>query len=446
MRLSTIVVLASSVCLVGRAEGQTTTTTPQTWPATFGGAQVRGVPARDGGLELVAQVFGGWDDNVLADQAGGGPRLASLDAGFTAGIQAGLLFSRPGLLYERPTARGDFRTWVNTTVRHYPSLDNLTGTSVRFGLETSAPVSRRLTFTFSPQVDYSPRYSMQLVSAPLQDDPLAAAASIDGGATPGNLTEFSAVQNNILRYGATVGASIVTGTHSTLELDYGYRKRQDEFRANEMQYQTAGIRFDRQLGRNASLELGYSYQVGEPSVGPKTEAHTLDVGLDYQKALTRTRTTFLRFSTGSMIAQSPGGQRIQAVGSATLEHHLGRTWTTIAQYRRQLRYVDDFDRPIFADMVAGGVNGLLTRRTEFAARTRFVRGAVGVTPRSPRFTSYEVATRVRRALKRTLAAYGEYIFYHYEFEEGAVRPVGLPQRFSRNGVRFGLSLWLPLTD
>ena len=51
---------------------------------------------------------------------------------------------------------------------------------------------------------------------------------------------------------------------------------------------------------------------------------------------------------------------------------------------------------------------------------------------------------MRRALTRNLAAYLEYLFYHYDFNEVVDRPAGLPQEFSRNGVRVGLNLWLPL--
>ncbi len=65
---------------------------------------------------------------------------------------------------------------------------------------------------------------------------------------------------------------------------------------------------------------------------------------------------------------------------------------------------------------------------------------------SARFDSYSASARLRRALHRTLAVYVEYLFYQYNFDEVADRPFGLPREFSRNGVRVGLSLWLPLTD
>ena len=93
-----------------------------------------------------------------------------------------------------------------------------------------------------------------------------------------------------------------------------------------------------------------------------------------------------------------------------------------------------------------GVAGLWTRRVDVAVSANYITGTDGLGQGSARFDSYSASARVRRALTRTLAGYVEYLFYHYNFDEAADRPVGLPRTFNRNGVRVGLSLWLPLTD
>lgn len=445
MRLSTILALIFSVCLVGRAEGQTAVT-PKTWPALFGGAEARGVPEREGGLDLTAELFGGYDDDVLAGQGGGGPRLASTAAGFSSGLEVGFQYARPGLLYASPAGRGDFRAWGNSSIRHYPSLDDLTGTYLRFGLELSAPLNRRLTLYASPRADYSPRYSLRLFPDPLQVDPETGSMVSDPIDVPAPEGDYSVIQANSFRYGATTSASIVVGTYSTLVLDYAYTKRESDVPTNDVEIHGAGVSLDHRFTRNASLSLGYSFQEGNHRSGLTTRAQTIDIGINYQKPLSRTRKTFLRFNTGSTAAETGAGQRIQATGSASLVHHVGRTWTGIAEYRRQLRYVDGFDRPIFADTVSTGMSGLITRRIELAVRASYFSGTIGVSRRSPRFDSYAVSGRLRRALTRRLAAYGEYVFYRYEFDEDAMRPVGLPPKFNRNGIRFGLSLWIPVTD
>jgi hypothetical protein len=76
--------------------------------------------------------------------------------------------------------------------------------------------------------------------------------------------------------------------------------------------------------------------------------------------------------------------------------------------------------------------------------TSYFTGAVGLTADSPRFDSYLASGRLRSALSRTLAAYAEFRYYHYQFDESVIRPIGVPSSFSRRGVRVGLSVFLPL--
>jgi hypothetical protein len=449
MRSSIISALVLNVCVVGWAECQTGTSAPQ-GSAIFGGAQARGLAEREGGLDLVVQLFWGYDNDVLAEQSGSTPnqdRFASGAGGFASGVGASLTYSRPGLLYKRPGARGAFRTWVDSSIRYYPGLDDLTGTYHRFGLELSAPVSRRVTLYASPRADYSPRYSFQLFSDPLQVDPEAESTVPDAGDTPAPDVDYSIVGNSSFRYGVIAGATIEVGAHSTLDVDYGYTKRTSDLQSFEMDVRSAGVSFDHQFTRNASLKLGYSYQDGNHGSGIATQSQNIDIGVDYRKPLSQTRRTFLRFNTGSTVADSEAtGRRVRATGSASFVHLMRRTWTGLIQYRRHLQYADGFDRPIFADAISSSLSGLVTRRMEVAVRASYSSGAVGLTAHAPRFNSYNVTARLRRALTRRLAGYAEGLFYHYAFDEDAARPPGLPQTFDRVGLRFGLSLWIPLRN
>ena len=48
-------------------------------------------------------------------------------------------------------------------------------------------------------------------------------------------------------------------------------------------------------------------------------------------------------------------------------------------------------------------------------------------------------------MNRNWAAYVEYLFYFYEFGEGSsLLPPGVPSGLTRNGVRAGLTLWIPV--
>ena len=124
---------------------------------------------------------------------------------------------------------------------------------------------------------------------------------------------------------------------------------------------------------------------------------------------------------------------------------MGRTWSAQAQYRREVGYLEGLVRPVFSDSANVSLSGLLTRRTDLYLNANYVTGTSGLSGSGPRFDSFSASARVRRALSRSLAAYCEYLFYHYDFTQVVDRPAGLPPEFSRSGVRVGLNLWLPLT-
>jgi hypothetical protein len=416
--------------------------------AVFGAADARGLAERSGRLDLVVQLFGGYDDDVLA-QSSGAPsspqRLASAAAGLATGVGAAITYSRPGLLFNRPHGKGDFRGWLDSSLRFYPALGNLTGAYHRFGLRLSAPVTRRVTLYARPRGDYSPRYSFELLSSPLTTGRESPQPSFVTDAGPEPDIDYSVVANNSFRYGVIGGAVIELGTRSTFTVDAGYSKRQSNLANFDMKVRDTGVSFDHQFSREASLELGYSYVDGSHGTGLNTTTHNIDIGIDYRRPLSQTRRTFLSFNTGSAIAESEvSGRRVQAVGSASLVHYVKRTWTGIVEYRRRLQYVDGFDRPLFGDAVITGFNGLLSRQLELSGRAGYTSGTVGLSARAPRFDSYTGSVRLRRALSRKLAGYVEGLFYHYSFDEDSLRPPGLPREFDRVAFRCGLSLWVPL--
>lgn len=453
MRASALAPLLLTACVAADAHAQTQAPTPAPAPqgsAIFGGAEARGLEGRNGRLDLLLQFFGGYDDDVLAEQSGRAPsqeRLTSAAAGLATGMGAALSYSKPGLLINRPYGKGDFKAFVDSSVRYYPGLDNLAGVYHRVGLQVSAPVSRRVTLYASPRADYSPRYSFELLSGPLPvtADPDGVEPTVPVDLDPGAGVESSVVSNNSFRYGAVGGAEIDIGSRSTFNVDAGFTRRRSDLAAYEMDVRNAGVSFDHRFTRNAALELGYSYVDGNHGSGLATRAHNLDIGVDYRRPLSQTRRTFVSFNTGSTIAESEvSGRRVQAIGSATLTHYMKRTWTGMVEYRRRLHYVDGFDRPLFGDAITTGFNGLLSRRMELVARASYTAGTVGLAERAPRFDSYTGSVRLRRALSRRLAGYAEGLFYHYAFDEDAARPPGLPRTFDRVAFRFGLSLWVPL--
>jgi hypothetical protein len=432
---------------VARAECQTgQTATSQTWPAVFGGTETRA--AAPGGLDLSAQLFAAYDDDLLADQTGNAPdrpTLASSADGFYSGLAVTLLYARPG-------DRANFRSWTNNGLNYYPALKDLTTTYHEVGLAFSTPLGKRFSIDASPFATYMPRFSMRLFPAPLPLDPAAWPPLADGAGTAAPDVDFTLVEHKGIRYGGRAGLSFLATPNSSVNLAYSNIRTTTPSgdQSADVEVQSASVTLSHKVTQYASLRMGYSRVEGkfERADTPVTRTQSLDVGVDYRKPLSRRRRTFLRLNGGSALADADrtAGRRIQAVGFATLVHQMGRTWTAQAQYRREIRFIEGFDRPVFSDVASSSVGGLLTRRVDVAVNASYFTGSVGLSQGAPRFDSFSASARLRRALTRTLGAYVEYLFYRYEFDEAAVRPAGLPPMFNRNGARVGLSVWLPLTD
>ena len=426
--LSSFVVIAL-LASAGRAFCQTSS------PAIFRGAENRNEDPD--GLAALVELFQAYDDNVLASEAGGGAERPS-NTDTVGGMYSGL---NVGVQYLALGDEGLFRSWANSAVRYYPGLHDIGAAYHQAGLTFSRELGRSMSVYVSPFAAYSPLYSMQLLPESDRDLEVVQEPSVFGNPD----FEFAVIREASIRYGGNAGVNFTFSPESSLRLTYGYGKTEFSSRAMDLEVQTTGLFYNHRLSKNASLKLGYQRHEGTGyAVGPQL-VESVNLGVDYRKPLSRSRRTVVRFSTGSSIAESStGGRRMEAIGSASLAHQMGRTWTSQIDYRRGYRYLDGFERPVFSDSVNASLRGLLNRRLELSILSSYFTGAVGLTADSPRFESYLASGRLRSALTRTLAAYFEFRYYHYQFDESVIRPPGVPGSFGRRGVKAGLSLYLPL--
>ena len=403
-------------------------------PAIFGGAEKRGEDPD--GLGAIVELFQAYDDNVLASESGGRTETPS-NPNTVGGMYSGL---NVGAQYLALGDGGLFRSWANTAFRYYPDLHDVGAAYHQVGLTLSRDLGRAMSVYVSPFASYSPLYSMQLLPESDRDLEVVQEPSVFGNPD----FEFAVIHEESIRYGGNAGVNFTFSPASSLRLAYGYGKTEFSNRAMDLEVQTAGLRYNHRVSKNASLKLGYQRHEGTGYAAGPQLVETVNLGVDYRKPLSRSRRTVVRFSTGSSLAESSTGRRLEAIGSASLAHQMGRTWTTQIDYRRGYRYLDGFERPVFSDSANASLRGLLNRRLEFSMLASYFTGAVGVTPDSPRFESYLASGRLRTALSRTLAAYVEFRYYHYQFDESVIRPPGVPDSFGRRGARAGLSWFLPL--
>ena len=311
-----------------------------------------------------------------------------------------------------------FASYTDNSVNHYPDLDMITSYH-QAGATLTSQLGRRYSIRVSSFAAYSPHYSMRLFLAPLPVNP-DGGGSLDGPALAAPDVDSTILQRESVRYGGNAELEVLAARHSTVIFRYGYTKT--DFtndspgdRTGDFDVQTIGARLRHEISRSASLTFGYALQEStfQGSTTPLSRTQNLIIGVDYRKPLSRSRRTFLQFNTGSVItnqvepdqvATDQGDERhIRATGSAMLVHQMGRTWSTRAQYQRQVGYLEGFARPVFTDTATFAVGGLLTRRADLFVNVNYITGTSVVRRDSPRFDSYSGSARVRRAFTRNLA-------------------------------------------
>jgi hypothetical protein len=221
----------------------------------------------------------------------------------------------------------------------------------------------------------------------------------------------------------------------------------------DLRTEDAGGHFLYSLNRDVKLRLGYTFKQGQFLGAPRTDEHDLDIGVDYSRPLSRTRRSTITVSLGPTIANGAlsqvrtldVGRQYRLTANMALIHQIGRTWTAQASYRRGMGYyVEGFAKPVFSEAYAASTSGFLNRRTDVSLTAAYSTGESALTGAPDQFATYTGDARVRFGLGKIWATYVEYLFYYYKFNSGIQLPAGVPPYLTRNGVRTGLTLWVPV--
>jgi hypothetical protein len=210
--------------------------------------------------------------------------------------------------------------------------------------------------------------------------------------------------------------------------------------------QTGSVRYSHGLTRDLGLHLGYGYTAATYGQGRQSyENHSIDTGVDYNRALSLTRRTKLAFSSGGTAVRQDQQTRYDVIGSAVLSHEIGRTWNAALSYQRNVGFTELVLQPIFSDSLSASLGGLITRKLTFHSGVGTSRGSVGVDDRASNgFDAWSGFAGVNRALTRNLALGASYSYYHYNFQPGASLVTGLTSNMNRHSVSVTLNAWAPV--
>lgn len=165
-------------------------------------------------------------------------------------------------------------------------------------------------------------------------------------------------------------------------------------------------------------------------------------GLDYADSVTFARRTSLAFGTSTAAIREEGTTRFRLNGQVTLSRAFARTWNASAGYVRASDFRSGFAAPLLYDSVRGDMSGRLARRVAVSGIADYSTGTIGFS-RAARFHAARTVARLDVAVTTTVGVYAEYGYYRSRMAEGGLRS-DLPERFARQRIATGVSVWVPL--
>jgi hypothetical protein len=139
-------------------------------------------------------------------------------------------------------------------------------------------------------------------------------------------------------------------------------------------------------------------------------------------------------------------QQYGVTGNLSFSRNLTRTWDVTATYQRGLAYVETLRGAVFNDAATITAQGFAGRRTDLVITGSYARGSLAISADNAPddYSTYSGNVRARFALTRILATYVDYLYYYYHFSTRIQLPLGYPRGLTRNSIRSGLDLWVPV--
>jgi hypothetical protein len=378
----------------------------------------------------------GYDTDVLSDQTTSTPRGRQLGGSFTS-LSADARYVLRG-------KRAELTANAGTNLRYFTALHEVAALRHSFGVGASLPMGEKTTAVINQAVSYTPSYLFGLFAKVL--------SPALGEAVP-TATDYGVTDRRSYTSSTSGRISRSVSRRGTLDFAGGYRRTtftgQAALASNLTTY-NAGSHLGYRVGRDATLRLGYDFRQAEYGTGRRPAQHDIGLGVDYDRPLSRSRRTRLGFNFGSSLLEGPSplqpgdsAKQLRAVGNVLLTHQIGRTWSARAAYRRGAQFVEDLSAPVFTDGLTLMADGFLNRRTDVTTSIAYTAGDF-VGRADSAFETYTASTRVRVGVTQSVAASAEYLYYFYDFHRGAQLVSNIPSRVGRNGVRVGLTFWIPI--
>ena len=282
------------------------------------------------------------------------------------------------------------------------------------GVGFSARIARRTILFVNQGVSYTPASLYGLfasVSVPAPGDTI-----------PGNTDYYTTSSKPTLTYATTARLTQNFGRRDTLLFSYDLQytdAAETGPLASRLKYYDVGGTWTHPLSTGVGLRAGYTYRSAQYSQTVRANEKDIDLGIDYNRPLSRSRRTTLGFSVGSAadsallqgINAAEVRQQYRLLVNASLTHRMGRTWSLKGSYQRQAGFVAGLVTPMYGNATTLKAEGVLSRRVSLtmtgAATTgdSFVNSSTGGVSslESSRFTTYTGDVQMNVTIRREWA-------------------------------------------
>jgi hypothetical protein len=353
----------------------------------------------------------------------------------------------PELRYESRGENLSFGATGGTSIRYYNDLGQLTVVNESAGVGMSAKITHRTGLFLNQAVSYSPSYYYGLFT-PL-DQPVIGGVippATDYAVAPGEIHSVALQTTARLDQQITRRSTVTVYTDLRVTNYTGGDPGFNDFRALD-----GGARFSTSITRDVKLGVDYTYRKTLYSSLMQPIEQNLTFGVEYNlnRVLRAARRTTFAFHVGpaaawGLLGDYAGFGRYLVVGDAVATQRFKRTWAARGGYHRGFAYVEGLPNPAFENATTADIGGMFNRRTEFMATGSYSGGEVEYLGIPRPFKTWTTNVKLRFALTRRLASYAEYFHYDYNFDQHLPMPPGVARNLTRNGVRVGATLWVPL--
>jgi hypothetical protein len=395
----------------------------------FGSAPER--PGARNSADLSGSFFQIYDDNILADRLpGGDPRV---------GESGTYPMGTVNMQYHRLGRGVTFSAAGGTSIRYYQQGGGRLDRNHHAAGSVDIPVGARTRVRLAQSAAFATYYTLMGLPGGTELQP---EITLPGQELLLPSGEFGVGIEGGWEHHSGIVVSRQIGRANSLDGRYGLIRT--SFAREETTRHDAGVTYRHGIGRQAAVRAGYGYQTGEGTlIGEPLVFHNVDLGFEYQRALTRSRNTTLSFSTGSAIVSGATTRDYRLLADASLVHLMGRSWSTTVAYHRGLEFIAALSNLVASDAFTATLGGFPNSRLQTSISATYSKGHLGTRHGDP-LTTYSAVSRVQYALSRAFALEAQYLYYFYEFGAETARPAGVPPELARQSVRAGISLWLPL--